>query len=35
MFRENANHQQTFFDSTDTMDPRVKERLDKSWAPVF
>jgi hypothetical protein len=35
MFRENTNHQQTFFDSTDTMDPRVKERLDKSWAPVF
>lgn len=35
MFRENSNHQQTFFDSTDTMDPRVKERLDKSWAPVF
>ena len=36
MFRENTNHRQTsFFDSSDTMDPRVKARLDKSWAPVF
>lgn len=36
MFRENTSHQQTsFFDSTDTMDPHVKTRLDKSWAPVF
>jgi hypothetical protein len=36
MFRENISHQQTsFFDSTDTMDPHVKTRLDKSWAPVF
>jgi hypothetical protein len=36
MFRENNSHQQAkFFDSTDTMDPRVKARLDKSWAPIF
>ena len=36
MFRENNSHRQaTFFDSTDTMDPRVKTRLDKSWAPIF
>ena len=36
MFRENTSHRQaTFFDSTDTMDPRVKARLDKSWAPIF
>lgn len=36
MFRENSSHRQaSFFDSTDTMDPRVKSRLDKSWAPVF
>ena len=36
MFRENNSHlQNSFFDSTDTMDPRVKKRLDNSWAPVF
>jgi hypothetical protein len=36
MFRENNSHRQaTFFDSTDTMDPHVKTRLDKSWAPIF
>ena len=36
MFRENNSHRQAiFFDSTDTMDPRVKARLDKSWAPIF
>lgn len=36
MFRENTSHQQaTFFNSTDTMDPRVKKRLEKSWAPIF
>jgi hypothetical protein len=36
MFRENTSHRQTtFFDSTDTMDPHIKTRLDKSWAPIF
>ena len=36
MFRENTSHRQaSFFDSTDTMDLRVKARLDKSWAPIF
>ena len=29
MFRENTNHQQSFFDSADTMAPQIKERLDK------
>lgn len=36
MFRENKRHLQTsFFDSIETMSPEVKERLKKSWSPVF
>lgn len=36
MFRENNSHRQaSLLNSTVTMDPRVKKRLEKSWAPVF
>jgi hypothetical protein len=36
MFRENKNHSQiSFFESTDLMNPRIKDKLEKSWAPIF
>jgi len=36
MFRANDNHtQQSFFDSTYWMNPRIREKLDNSWAPIF
>lgn len=36
MFRENKNHSQTsIFESTNLMNPRNKERLENSWAPIF
>jgi hypothetical protein len=36
MFRENVNHlQESIFESTNWMNPRIKTKLDKSWAPIF
>ncbi|MCR4431234.1 MAG: transposase [Tepidanaerobacteraceae bacterium] len=36
MFRENVNHlQDSLFESTNWMNPRIKAKLDKSWAPIF
>lgn len=36
MFRENQNHnQQSLLDSTQWMNPRILEKLKKSWAPIF
>jgi len=36
MFRVNASHNQSsFYESTYWMDPRIKEKLKKSWAPIF
>ncbi len=36
MFRPNNNHnQQTLLDSTQWMNPRILEKLKKSWAPIF
>ncbi|MCQ1531283.1 hypothetical protein [Lutispora saccharofermentans] len=36
MFRENHNHnQQSLLDSTQWMNPRIREKLKKSWAPIF
>lgn len=36
MFRENHNHnQQTLLNSTQWMNPRILEKLKKSWAPIF
>ncbi|MBA1337124.1 MAG: hypothetical protein HPY66_3560 [Firmicutes bacterium] len=36
MFRANHNHnQQTLFDSTQWMNPKILEKLEKSWAPIF
>ena len=36
MFRANQNHnQQSMFESTEWMDPRIKNKLEKSWAPIF
>lgn len=36
MFRENINHlQKSLFESTNWMNPRIKAKLDKSWAPIF
>lgn len=36
MFRENHDHsQQTLLDSTQWMNPRILEKLKKSWAPIF
>lgn len=36
MFRENSNHNQTsIFESTNWMSTRVKNKLEKSWAPIF
>lgn len=36
MFRENSAHNQfSMFESTNWMSPRIKEKLQKSWAPVF
>ena len=36
MFRENNQHfQQPLFDSTQLMSIKVKEKLEKSWAPIF
>jgi len=36
MFRANDQHnQQTVFDSTQWMNPKVREKLSKSWAPIF
>ena len=36
MFRENDRHnQQTLLGSTQWMDPKVREKLLKSWAPIF
>jgi hypothetical protein len=36
MFRANNNHkQQTLLDSTQWMNPRIREKLQKSWASIF
>jgi len=36
MFKPNNNHnQQTLSDSTQWMDKRIREKLEKSWAPIF
>ena len=36
MFRPNDNHdQQAMFDSTSWMSPKTREKLMKSWAPIF
>lgn len=36
MFKENIEHFQTsMFNSTDWMNPGIKSKLEKSWAPVF
>ena len=36
MFRRNSSYNQSsMFESTNWMSPRVKEKLKKSWAPVF
>lgn len=36
MFRANQKHkQQTFFESTQWMNPKILEKLEKSWAPIF
>ena len=36
MFRENHDHnQQSLLDSTQWMNPRIREKLKKSWAPIF
>lgn len=36
MFRANHDHnQQTLLDSTQWMNPKIREKLEKSWAPIF
>lgn len=36
MFRANNQHkQQSLLDSTQWMNPRIKQKLEKSWAPIF
>lgn len=36
MFRENNQHyQESLIDSTLVMDKRIKEKLEKTWAPIF
>ena len=36
MFRANKGHnQRSMFESTAWMDPRIRAKLDKSWAPIF
>lgn len=36
MFRPNNNHgQQTLFDSSQWMNPKIQEKLKNSWAPIF
>ncbi|MBS3872438.1 MAG: transposase, partial [Firmicutes bacterium] len=36
MFRANDNHaQQSLFESIQWMNPRIREKLYKSWAPIF
>ena len=36
MFKQNSDHdQQSLFESTQWMDIKIKEKLEKSWAPVF
>ena len=36
MFRENNNHgQETLFDSSNWMNPKIRKKLEKSWAPIF
>lgn len=36
MFRENIDHLQgCLFESTNWMNPGIKAKLDKSWAPIF
>ena len=36
MFRANANHvQQSLLESTQWMNPKIREKLYKSWAPIF
>lgn len=36
MFRENQQHRQSsLLDSTNWMNPRIRQKLDKSWAPIF
>jgi len=36
LFRPNDNHnQQTLSDSTQWMNKKIREKLDKSWAPIF
>ena len=36
MFKSNDNHtQNSVFDTSAWMDPRIKKKLEKSWAPIF
>jgi hypothetical protein len=36
LFKENNEHLQSkIFDSTDWMNPGIKAKFDKSWAPIF
>ena len=36
MFRQNSRHaQKSLFESTEWMDKRVRDKLDKTWAPIF
>lgn len=36
MFRENNSHKQAvLFDSSNWMNPKIREKLEKSWAPIF
>jgi hypothetical protein len=36
MFKVNDGHSQTsFLDSTQWMNPKIREKLEKSWAPIF
>jgi len=36
VFRENQQHRQaSLLDSTNWMNPRIRQKLDKSWAPIF
>ena len=36
MFRKNSNHnQQSIMESTRWMDPRIRAKLEESWAPIF
>jgi len=36
MFKANQKHKQhSMFESTEWMDPRIRKKLEKSWAPIF